>query len=178
VNGRRELLQRVDPQGQPRGAVFREQCHGNPDLIHGVVHLYVLDPQGRLYLQKRSAAKDSYPGCWDTSVGGHIQFGERVEAALERESREELGLSSVGAGLLGTYLYRDEWESEFVWAYALYYSASIDPNPDEVETGRYFTPLEIKRLSQMLTPNFRVGYQHFRERLEIKSGRDRPHRRS
>ncbi len=67
------MFQLVDREGNPVGQASREECHGNPLLIHLVVHLHVLDGEGRLLLQKRSMTKDTNPGRWDTSVGGHVQ---------------------------------------------------------------------------------------------------------
>ena len=77
-----EMFQLVDRNGRPTGQASRQECHGNPRLIHLVVHLHVFDPAGRLYLQKRSMRKDTNPGLWDTSVGGHVSAGEMVEDAL------------------------------------------------------------------------------------------------
>ena len=37
--------------------------------------------------------KDIQPGKWDTAVGGHVDYGESVEDALFRETREELGIT-------------------------------------------------------------------------------------
>ena len=89
-----EMFQLVDRNGRPTGQASRQECHGNPRLIHLVVHLHVFDPAGRLYLQKRSMRKDTNPGLWDTSVGGHVSAGEMVEDALVREAREELDIDA------------------------------------------------------------------------------------
>ena len=61
-------------------------------------------PAGRLYLQKRSMSKDTNPGRWDTSVGGHVSAGEEVTDALLREAREELGIDAAGAAFLYSWL--------------------------------------------------------------------------
>jgi 8-oxo-dGTP diphosphatase len=50
--------------------------------------------QGRLLLGKRSARRMSYPGVWDLP-GGHVEAGETSEQALQRELREELGVTPV-----------------------------------------------------------------------------------
>ncbi len=164
---RGELLQLVDRGGQPLGTAEREQCHGRPDRIHAVVHLYVLNPQGELYLQKRGAGKDFYPGRWDTSVGGHVHAGETVQTALEREALEELGIRVADAIYLGHYIYEDERETEFVWSFKATCSQSIHPNRAELETGRFFTLNEIdrQRRREQFTPNFWQGYKHFRRQL-------------
>lgn len=55
-----------------------------------VVGALVVDPQGRIYVQRRSEERALFPGCWDI-VGGHAEPGETVLDALRRELTEETG---------------------------------------------------------------------------------------
>jgi isopentenyl-diphosphate delta-isomerase type 1 len=168
-----ELLQIVDRDGNPVGTALRSECHGNPQLIQAVVHLHLFDPAGRLYLQKRAAIKDRYPGCWDSSVGGHVAPGESPDQAIRRETREELGIDlsnqSGPAGLhrlecLAPYIYSDEVETEYVIPYRFVYSGPLTPNPEEVEEGAFFEVEEISRRLQeqpdRFTPHFRMAFEH------------------
>jgi isopentenyldiphosphate isomerase len=167
-----ELLQIVDREGNPVGSAPRSECHGNPDLIQAVVHLHLFDRSGRLYLQKRAADKDRYPGCWDTSVGGHVAPGESPDQAIRREAREELGIDLSDlietAGLHGferlePYIYSDEIETEYVVPYRLVYIDSPQPNPEEVEEGAFFEVDEIRRRlgkrRDRFTPHFRLAFK-------------------
>ena len=45
-----------------------------------------------MLLQRRSLNKDSYPGLWDISCGGHLTTGDDSLAAAVRELSEELGV--------------------------------------------------------------------------------------
>lgn len=76
----------VDEQGQVVGSATRGECHNGSRLLHPVVHLHVFNSRGELYLQKRPEWKDIQPGKWDTSVGGHMDYGETPEQALTREN--------------------------------------------------------------------------------------------
>ena len=75
----------------------RTLVHRDGD-IHGTSHVWIvrLDENGHcdLLLQKRSANKDSFPGCYDISSAGYIPAGDDfVESAL-RELKEELGIDA------------------------------------------------------------------------------------
>lgn len=79
----------------------------------------VVDDDGRLFFQRRSAHRRLFPNCWDI-VGGHVEPGETVEETLHREVIEETGWRiSVVLGLVGDYAYRgddgiDRVESDFL----------------------------------------------------------------
>jgi len=164
-----ELLQLVDLHGDPAGTALRSECHGNPELIQAVVHLHLFDRSGRMYLQKRASDKDRYPGCWDTSVGGHAAPGESPEQAIRREAREELAIDlddpDEAAHLRGLepYIYSDEIETEYVVPYRLVYSGALRPNPEEVEEGAFFEVDEIRRRlgkqRDRFTPHFRLAFK-------------------
>ncbi len=91
----RERFDVVAPDGRPTAATkARGLVHRDGDW-HRAVHLWVAgrDDDGPfLLLQRRSAAKDTWPGALDVTVGGHLRAGETVEDAL-READEEIGLA-------------------------------------------------------------------------------------
>lgn len=150
------MFQLVDRNGNPVGQASRAECHGNPLLIHLVVHLHLFDGQGRLYLQKRSMSKDTNPGRWDTSVGGHVSAGEEVPHALLREAREELDIDARGAVFLYSWLSEGTYESEMASCYMLESEQAITPDPGEIEEGRHFTLDEVRQMmgTGALTPMF------------------------
>ena len=82
VRGNTEILPIVEPNGLVIGRSSRKACHSHPDLLHPVVHLHIIDPYDNIYLQKRSASKDLYPGRWDTAVGGHVTPEDLMGPAL------------------------------------------------------------------------------------------------
>jgi len=151
-----EMFQLVDRKGNRVGQASREECHGNPLLIHLVVHLHLFDPAGRLYLQKRSMRKDTNPGRWDTSVGGHVSAGEEVGHALLREAREELGIDAAGSTFLYSWLSEGEFESELAYCSLLESAQPIHPDPAEIDEGRHFTLDEVRGMmgTGSLTPMF------------------------
>jgi isopentenyldiphosphate isomerase len=93
--------------GTPTGRVKpRAAVHRDGDW-HRALHIWVAghDESGEPFLvfQRRSAAKDSWPDYFDTTVGGHFRAGETLQETI-REIEEEIGLPATDLNLrpLGT----------------------------------------------------------------------------
>jgi isopentenyldiphosphate isomerase len=151
----------VTSKGEIVGKAPRSAVHGNPELIHSVVHVHILNSKGDLYLQKRAPTKKLYPGRWDTAVGGHVSSGETVEHALVRESEEELGLSMVEFTPLFRYVYRNEYESELVHGFWIRDEGPFFINRQEISEGKFWTISEIRNNlgKQIYTPNFEEEFE-------------------
>lgn len=92
-----EWLDVVDDQGNPTGeTVERTKAH-QKGIRHRTAHVWLMrEHQGKveILLQKRSAGKDSHPGCYDISGAGHIPAGVDWLSSARRELLEELGLKA------------------------------------------------------------------------------------
>ena len=73
-----EMLPVVDANGVVCAQASRRYCHGGNRPLHPVVHLHIVNRDGQIYLQQRSADKDLLPLRWDTAVGGHVSYGEYI----------------------------------------------------------------------------------------------------
>jgi isopentenyldiphosphate isomerase len=145
----------VDQDDRELGSVTREQVHGDPRLIHRVAHVLVWNSREELYLQFRSATKMVQPSRWDTSVGGHVDYGETYEQAAAREMREELGITGVPLRFLYRYLHRNDFESEYVATFECTFDGEIVPNPEEIDHGRFWSLEKIQQNDRgVFTPNF------------------------
>ena len=69
----------------------KTQAHEEMDF-HRTAHIWIINENKELLLQKRSANKKSHPNCWDISGAGHIRTGEDVLDGAIRELKEELGV--------------------------------------------------------------------------------------
>lgn len=138
-----ELLEVVNHKGEVIAILPRTHIHGNPSLIHKVVHVLVFNKMGELLLQKRSMSKDVAPGRWDTSVGGHLNPGEDPLSTARREMSEELGISLGQLKFLYTYIHTNSYETELVYTYSCHYEGEIYFNPSEIDEVKFWSLEEI-----------------------------------
>ncbi|MDR3218243.1 MAG: NUDIX domain-containing protein [Dysgonamonadaceae bacterium] len=151
-----ELFPLVNESGVVTGKATRSECHSGSKILHPVVHLHIFNPTGEILLQKRAMNKDIQPGKWDTSVGGHVDYGESIEEALFREAREELGLNNFNPVFIRSYIFESEIEKEMVYAYKVVYEGPFCFDKKEIDEIRFWEPTEIcENLNKRIfTPNF------------------------
>lgn len=162
-----EYFDLVTEEGEVIGRATRSACHGNPALLHPVVHVVVRNREGCIFLQKRAGSKDIQPGKWDTSVGGHLRPGERPEDGAHREMIEELGVSPVALTFAYRYLWRTDVESELVRTYHTVHDGPFRLQAEEIDDGRFWPIDEIVSSlgTGLFTPNFEVEFGKFRQCL-------------
>ncbi len=151
-----EQLDVVNESGETIGTFPRSEIHGNPELLHMVVHVLVFNSKDALLLQKRSMDKDVAPGRWDTSVGGHINSGETVTGAVMREMAEELGITACDLEFLYSYIHSNDYETELVYTYKCVYDGAIEFQQDEIDEVKPWGMDEIKETigKGILSDNF------------------------
>src|SRR5215210_8851677 len=85
----------ISADGKPTGRVkSRAEVHRDGDW-HRAIHVWVAGVDNRgvpfLTVQHRSPDKDTWPGRFDATVGGHYRAGETLAETL-REVEEEIGV--------------------------------------------------------------------------------------
>jgi isopentenyldiphosphate isomerase len=142
-----ELFDAVDAGDRVIGRATRRQVHAR-GLRHRAVHILIFDPTGCLFVQKRSATKDTFPGCYDSSASGHLQSGEDYDTCALREVREELNLDIARRRFRRHFKIvacaQTGWE--FVWVYSLHGNYRPQPDPDEIERGGFLSRAEVEAL--------------------------------
>jgi isopentenyldiphosphate isomerase/intracellular septation protein A len=158
----------VDEEGNVIGKAPRSVCHdGKSKLLHPVIHLHLFNSEGKIFLQKRSFKKDIQPGKWDTSVGGHIAPDEKIEDALSREVREEIGLKEINPQFLYKYVWESPREKELVFSFVTVSEDIPIVDPVEIDEGKFWTIGEIVQSlgKDIFTPNFEYEFTLLRKKL-------------
>jgi isopentenyldiphosphate isomerase len=151
-----EYFPLVNDNGEVIGKATRKECHSGTFWLHPVVHLHVFNSNGELYLQKRALNKDIQPDKWDTSVGGHVDYGEEIIIALKREVREELGIFEFKPQFIKSYKFVSSQEAEYINCFYTVYDEQLIPDPIEISEGKFWKIEEIKKAigKNIFTPNF------------------------
>lgn len=81
-----EMLDFYDKEMRFVGTETRENVHAR-GLWHKTVHCWLYDEKGNIYFQIRTDTGTLY-----TTASGHMQAGESIDDALQREIMEEVGM--------------------------------------------------------------------------------------
>lgn len=137
-----ELFVVVDKNDTVLGYKTRGECHADKTLMHRGIGLLVFDRTGRVLLQKRSMTKDTRPGYWSTSVGGHVMKGETYEQAIAREAKEELGID-VPMKLYKKHIIRYPGETEMEALFTATHEGPFHSNTEEIDEVKFFSKEEL-----------------------------------
>jgi isopentenyl-diphosphate delta-isomerase len=163
-----EIFDLVNENDEVIGRMPRAQVH-REGRKHRAVHVLIFNRGGEIFLQKRALAKDNFPGLWDSSASGHLDSGEEYDRCAVRETREELGLTLAGPPPRLFYIAAcAETGQEFVWVYRAESEGPFVLQPEEIETGGWFTPAAVdgwlERAERDFAPGFVKIWSRLRER--------------
>lgn len=121
-------------------------------------------------MQKRSPAKDTFPGRYDSSASGHLASGEDYDACAVRELQEELGLNVLPVELKKRFKIaacsQTGWE--FVWVYTIHGDYRPVINPAEITSAEYRPVRRIRTAiveqPELWAPSFIMVFQEMDRR--------------
>lgn len=145
----KEIVEIVDRDNRPCGTAERRHMR-RAGLTHRASYILVINGQGQLFIQKRTAAKDIYPSYWEVAAGGVVLAGESYEESARRELAEELGIDN--RLLVAHFDHYYEADNNKVWG-RVFTCLSEGPfilQAEEVEEGRFVSPTEVFALSRQL----------------------------
>ncbi|MGJ5640870.1 NUDIX domain-containing protein [Formosa sp. S-31] len=151
-----ELIDIVTETGKATGKVAPKSEIHSKGYYHNTAHLWLYTKTGEILLAQRSYKKAICPGMWDVSVAGHVDAGESIEAAVLRETKEELSLTLSEKQLtkIGVFPCFQSYNSgitdnEFHHTFLAELTVPVDnltPQPEEVEAFKLVSIAQFKKL--------------------------------
>lgn len=121
----------------------------------------------KIIVPKRTMTKKLYPGRYDYSGGGHVNYGEDYKDAVIREMKEELGIDIYD---IEEVAYLSPFKDD-VGCFSKFFMAKYDDkqelnySPDEVDSINYFTVQEILNMinenPDMFKPDYVVAFKKY-----------------
>jgi isopentenyldiphosphate isomerase len=106
------LIDTVNERDEKLGTIPRREALPE-GLNFRTAHVFVLDGEGRLLLQRLSPRRDRHPGRWGSSVAAYLFAGESYREGASRRLTEELGIAAP-LEMLGKIEMRDTDSLKFV----------------------------------------------------------------
>ncbi|GHJ46812.1 putative Nudix hydrolase [Catellatospora sp. TT07R-123] len=134
-----EILDIVDEQDRVTGQARRADAYARR-LIHRCVFILASDPDGRIFVHRRTATKLVFPSCYDMFVGGVVGAGESYDEAAQREAAEELGVADLPEPrFLFKFLYQTPEHAWWSAVYRVTVPGPVDPQVEEVAWHDFLT---------------------------------------
>jgi 8-oxo-dGTP pyrophosphatase MutT (NUDIX family) len=135
----------VAADGRVTGSAARAVVRRD-NMRHAATAVLLRDGGRRIYVHRRTDAKDWAPGHWDAAAGGMLQEGEDPAESAARELAEELGVIGATLIALGTHLYEDDATRCFEHAFEATWDGPVVHQPTEVAEGGWLTLAELRTL--------------------------------
>lgn len=135
--------------GEPIGTMDKSLVHTTNTPLHLAFSCYAFDSDGRMLLTRRSLAKRTWPGVWTNTCCGHPAPGEKIDDAIRRRLRFELGVEVDSLRLvLPGFRYRAVApdgivENEVCPVYFAHLQSDPAPAPDEVMDWQWTSVTEF-----------------------------------
>lgn len=134
-----ELIDVLDENGKVTGRVEPKHIIYRDGYWHRTVHIWVINDNNELLVQKRNPNKKTYPNMWAISAAGHVLTGENSIESGIRELEEELDIEVNPEELeflftiKRTQPYKDSFLKTFDDVYLIHKNIDVDKTKVQVE---------------------------------------------
>lgn len=153
----------VNEEDQEIGSAEKLEAH-KKGLLHRAFSVLIFNSAGEMLIQQRALTKYHSPGLWSNACCSHPRPGEKIEDAVTRRLKEELGMT-CSLRYLSKFQYQVEFENgltEHEMDYVFAGESDQEPslNPKEISNLRYISMedlhLEISRSPERFTEWFKM----------------------
>ena len=163
-----DIVNEKYPYLKVEGTIDKSIAHKN-GIWHRSVHVWIINDNNEILMQKRCSDKKFFPNLWDVSFAGHIGAGETSLLSAIREGYEELGIFIDLQNL--KYLFTNKEKlaynkiqsNEIVDVYILKQNLNINDlkhQKEEVETAKW---ISFQEFFKMITENISSFIPHIEE---------------
>jgi len=161
------LIDRVDQSDAVIGPIERRRVFELKANFR-VVHVFVMDRQGRLLLQRIPPGGKRHRGHWGSSVAGYVFAGEGYEEAARRRLGQELGVSDAEPDFFGKVPMDDAGCTKFIALFTARHDGPFRPDLGHI-AALEFVPLDEiammhRRGERPFTPTFLLLLNFFSHR--------------
>ena len=150
TDNQQEIFDVVDEDDNVIGKTTRGETYKNKNLIHRSIYVAVFNSKGELFMQQRSATKDTDPLCWDISSSGHVRASGNYDDAAKRELEEELGVD-LDLNFIDKFIIYYPHETEMVSLYRAHSDGPFKLHPQEIKSGRFIN-------KDTLSKEYKMGF--------------------
>lgn len=167
-----EYIDIFDENNNPIGEIKEKQQAHEDGNFHRTAHVWIINDNNELLLQKRSASKKSHPNCWDISGAGHIRAGESVTEGAIRELKEELGVEATEKDLNYIAIIKstkNPKNMEFGYVYLLRCNKKIEDyifEDDEVSEVKYVYFEDLEKMVEEKVEGLLLHDEEFKKLFE------------
>jgi len=140
-----EVLDLVNENDEVIGSLSREKIYAQGLRNYRVVHAFIINDNGELWIPRRTPTKKLYPNGLDYSIAGHVESGETYEEGLLKEAQEEVGLDlhSIPYQEIGRFNPHTNNVHCFQRVYEIRSNESPDYNAADFSGFQWLTPQEV-----------------------------------
>lgn len=136
----------VDENDNPIGEEEKQKAHLEGKL-HRAFSILIFNNKKELLIHKRKGSKYHSGGLWTNTVCSHPKPNEKIEEAVHRRLKEEMGLNTELINI-GKFIYKtkikDLIEHEIDYIFLGYSDEKPTPDLEEIEDYRYIKLNELK----------------------------------
>ena len=136
--------------GEFLGVKPKSFCHSkNADCYHKAVCAFLINKKGELLIQKRASTKKNQPNKWASTSAGHVDAGEDVFKAIQRETFEEIGLNLSASEFVLEKVFTLDDSLEFMHLFFAKSDAKLSEiviQKEEVSEVKWISIKELERL--------------------------------
>ncbi len=147
----------VDKKDREIGTGEKLEVHKSGKL-HRAFSIFVFNRKGELLLQKRAKGKYHSGGLWSNTCCSHPRAGERLEKAVHRRLKQEMGFDCSLKEIF-SFVYKVKFENglyehELDHVFIGNYGRKPEPDPEEAEGWKWISLNELKKDIQKNPGNY------------------------